>query len=177
MTNETEIAKKIRLLQRISLFSGLINHQDALKELACLFSTLTCPQGHSIITEGQEYENNDSLFIIKSGTVEVIKKTRSGDPYKVAELNADMHVFFGEIALLDKDKRSATVRCKTDCEFYALTRTDFIAFGDRSPATGLIITRELTKIVCQRLRKANNDIITLFDALVEEVAQSGGVDQ
>jgi CRP-like cAMP-binding protein len=86
-----------------------------------------------------------------------------------------MHVFFGEVGLIDKDKRSATVVCKTDCEFYVLSRENFLALGARSPSIGLIITRELTKIVCQRLRKANNDIITLFDALVEEVAQSGGV--
>jgi CRP-like cAMP-binding protein len=173
--DNTTDTQKIELLKQISLFSGLNNDPDAFQKLAQLFTTVAYPQGHRIITEGTESADDDALYIIKSGTVEVIKKTRPGDPYKVAELSADMHVFFGEVALLDKERRSATVICRTDCEFYALSRGDFLALGDRSPAIGLAITRELTKIICQRLRKANNDIITLFDALVEEVAQSGGV--
>ena len=105
----------------------------------------------------------------------MIKKTRPGDPYSVAELSADMNIFFGEMALLDQEKRSATVVCKRNCEFYVLNREDFIFLGNRHPSIGLVITRELSKIVCKRLRKANTDIIVLFDALVEEVTESGGM--
>lgn len=177
MTGDREIVDKIAAVRRISLFNKLCDDNEALQELAQLFTTVSYPKGHKIIVEGNESENEDSLYIIKSGTVEVIKKTRPGDPYKVAELSAEMNIFFGELALLDKEKRSATVACKTDCEFYALSRDDFIALGDRKPFIGLIVTRELSKIICRRLRKANNDIITLFDALVEEVAESGGVSQ
>lgn len=176
MSIDGETHRKIDLLKRISLFSGLSGDEAALAELARLFTTVSHPQGHRVIIEGSESGDNDALFIIKSGTVEIIKRTRPGDPYKVAELSAEMNIFFGELALLDREKRSATVVCKTDCEFYVLSRNDFIALGNSSPAIGLIITRELSKIICQRLRKANNDVITLFDALVEEVASSGGVD-
>ena len=175
MTIDTTTTEKIALLQEIRLFRNLSNNATALQELAKLFTTITYPKGHRVIIEGTESDEDGALFIIKSGTVEVIKKTRPGDPYKVAELTAEMHIFFGELTLLDKEKRSATVVCKTDCEFYRLFRSDFLSLGDRHPDIGLIVTRELSKIICQRLRKANNDIITLFDALVEEVAQSGGV--
>ena len=175
MTTDPDFSRKIDLLQKISLFEKLGGDTAALEELAGLFTTVAYPEGHKVIVEGSESRENEALYIIKKGSVEIIKRTRPGDPYKVAELSADMHIFFGEIALLDQEKRSATVVCTTDCEFYVLSRCDFLALGDRSPATGLIITRELTKIICQRLRKANNDVIVLFDALVEEVAQSGGV--
>jgi CRP/FNR family transcriptional regulator, cyclic AMP receptor protein len=177
MTHEPEKGNKVALLKEISLFRNLSGNDKALSELASLFTTVSYPKGYQVIVEGTESEEDDALYIIKTGTVEVIKRTRPGDPYKVAELSAGMHIFFGELVLLDKEKRSATVRCKTDCEFYKLTRTDFIALGDKNPATGLAVTRELSKIICQRLRKANNDVITLFDALVEEVAQSGGVNE
>lgn len=176
MTTDTDLSGKIELLKQISLFEKLVGDPMALEELARLFTTVSYPQGHAVIVEGSESQENEALYIIKTGTVEVIKKTRPGDPYKVAELSADMNIFFGELALLDREKRSATVVCKTDCVFYVLSRKDFLALGDRFPATGLIITREISKIICQRLRKANNDVITLFDALVEEVAQSGGVE-
>jgi len=177
MTHDIDVSRKIGLLRRISLFEKLGDDADALEELARLFTTVTYPQGHRVVIEGSESREDEAFFIISKGVVEVIKRTRPGDPYKVAELSADMHIFFGEMALLDQEKRSATVVCKTDCEFFVLSRNDFLALGDRSPATGLVITRELSKIICQRLRKANNDVIVLFDALVEEVAASGGVSQ
>jgi CRP-like cAMP-binding protein len=177
MNGDRETKEKLALLRRISLFNKLKDDEEALQELARLFMTVSFAKGHQVIVEGNEREGDDALYIIKSGTVEIIKKTRPGDPYKVAELNAEMNIFFGELVLLDKEKRSATVVCKTDCEFYVLSRSEFLALGDRHPSIGLVITRELSKIICQRLRKANNDIITLFDALVEEVAESGGVSQ
>ncbi|MBN1760616.1 MAG: cyclic nucleotide-binding domain-containing protein [Chitinispirillaceae bacterium] len=175
MTTDSSLSEKTGLLKRISLFEKLSDDPAALEELARLFGTVSYPQGHNVIIEGTESREDEALYVIKKGTVEIIKKTRPGDPYKVAELRAEMNIFFGELALLDQEKRSATVACKTDCEFYVLSRRDFIALGNRSPAIGLTVTREIAKIICQRLRKANNDIITLFDALVEEVAQSGGV--
>lgn len=175
MNTAGDIREKNALLSQISLFSCIAENATALNQLSELFTTTLYCRGHAIIKEGNESNDDDSLYVIKSGTVEVIKKTRPGDPYKVAELTADMHVFFGELVLLDQEKRSATVACKTDCVLYALKRADFLSFGDQYPAIGLIITRELATIICKRLRKANNDIITLFDALVEEVAQSGGV--
>jgi CRP/FNR family cyclic AMP-dependent transcriptional regulator len=176
MTTTPGLGEKIDLLRQISLFQKLNGDAAALEELANLFTTVSYPQGHQVIVEGSESLENEALYIIKTGTVEVIKKTRPGDPYKVAELSADMHIFFGELALLDHEKRSATVICKTDCTFFVLSQKDFLMLGDRSPASGLVITREISKIICRRLRKANNDVIILFDALVEEVAQSGGVE-
>ncbi|MBD3393868.1 MAG: cyclic nucleotide-binding domain-containing protein [Chitinivibrionales bacterium] len=115
------------------------------------------------------------LYVIKSGTVEIVKKTMQGDPYTVTELRADMNIFFGEMALLDSDKRSASVTCKTDCDFYVLKREDFLKLGEINSRASLAITRELCRILCRRLRKMNSDVITLFDALVGEVEESGGI--
>jgi CRP-like cAMP-binding protein len=95
----------------------------------------------------------------------------------VTALSAAMNIFFGEVALLDPDKRSATVTCVSDCSFYLITREKFLALGERNPRLALSITRELSRIICNRLRKANADIITLFGALVEEVAESGGLEE
>ena len=163
---------KLERLRNISIFGDLRDDADAMHILADLFSTYTVEAGTAVITEG---DAGDALFIIGSGTVEIVKSTRQGDPYTVAELSAEMNIFFGEMALLDLEKRSATVLCKTDCVFYVLSRDDFIQLGDTHSHIGLCITRELSKIICKRLRKANVDIIVLFDALVEEVTENGGI--
>jgi CRP/FNR family cyclic AMP-dependent transcriptional regulator len=143
-----------------------------MEKIAALCKTLTLPKGATVIEEGQD---GQELYIMRTGVVEVLKKTMQGEPYTVSELSADTHGFFGEVALLDAEKRSATVTCKTDCEFYMIDRATFSRFGDENPHLGLLVTRELSHILCQRLRKANADIITLFDALVSEVEESGGI--
>lgn len=161
----------IEHLKGMTLFSS-VNEED-LEKLALLLTVEHFSSGENVITEDEE--NGDSLYIIINGVVDILKKTRHGDEYVVTELNADMPISFGELALLDPDKRSATVHCKSECKFLKLTRKDFLKFGDENPISGLAITRELSTMVCKRNRKANTDILTLFDALVEEVEISGGI--
>jgi len=172
MKPAADFEQTIECLKQISLFKEMTQDRSALEQIAKLFATVFFNKGELVIEERQ---SGDSMYIIKSGTVEVIKKTKQGEPYVVVDLTADKHSFFGELALLDPDERSATVRCKTDCEFYTLQRDEFIKYGNENPLYGLLITREISKILCKRLRRSNVDIITLFDALVEEVEKSGGI--
>jgi CRP-like cAMP-binding protein len=172
MASQIPLQQTLDKFRFVSLFQSFRDDADALAQIASLFTTLRCEAGSSVITEG---EAGDAMYIIKSGTVEIVKKTMQGDPYTVAELTSDKNMFFGEMALIDQDRRSAGVVCKSTCEFYVLTREQFLTLGDGHPAIGLALTRELAKIICNRLRKANGDIITLFDALVGEVVESGGL--
>lgn len=158
--------------KHIGLFGAFKDNETTLSAVAALFTTICSAAGSTVVTEGEE---GDTLYIVKSGVVEIVKKTKQGDLYTVANLSGDGYGFFGEMALIDDDSRSAGVRCITDCEFYALTRNRFLALGDEHPEIGLSITRELARSVSSRLRKANADIIVLFDALVGEVAESGGL--
>lgn len=173
MKSAEELAEIVACLKNISLFKELADDQKAMLDIAALFSTVSFKQGGDVV---EESVFGDTMYIIKTGTVEIVKKTRQGEPYVVAELTSDMHAFFGEVALIDPDNRSATVRCKTDCELYSLERKDFVSYGDAHPIHGLIITREISRILCKRLRKSNADILTLFDALVEEVEKAGGIE-
>ena len=57
-----------------------------------------------------------------------------------------------------------------------INRDDFTRLGEQDPRLGLLVTRAIGKELSKRLRKANQDIIILFEALVEQVAESGGLD-
>ena len=174
MDNKKDMKEKIDRLKNIAIFKDVSEDSAAMEIIANLFTTKFISSGQTVIEEGKF--GND-LYIIGSGTVEIVKKTlQENDNYTVTELSSDQNIFFGEVALLDPDKRSATVICKTDCSFYVLTKDNFTKLGDENPKLGLSITRELSRIICNRMRKANADIITLFGALVEEVAESGGLD-
>jgi CRP-like cAMP-binding protein len=161
-------------LKKVSLFNVIRDNQESLKKIADHISVVTHKKGDTVVKED---EIGNELFIINSGEVEILKRTRGGDSYTVTKLSADMNIFFGEMALFDPEKRSATVTCSTDCEFYMLKRDDFTSFGDNYPKIGLAITREILKILCNRLRKVNADVVTLFDALVSEVEESGGLEE
>jgi CRP-like cAMP-binding protein len=162
----------VEKFKHISLFEAFKNDDTDLGAVAALFTTTKFAAGSFVMREG---EPGDTMYIIKTGTVEIVKKTMQGDPYTVAQLSSDKDMFFGELALIDDESRSAGVVCTTDCEFYVLARSKFLELGDAHPSIGLAVTRELARSVSARLRKANADIITLFDALVGEVAESGGL--
>jgi CRP-like cAMP-binding protein len=78
---------------------------------------MTLPAGERIVTQGT---HGDSFYIIVNGTVQVvrdgvpIKRYRAGD-------------YFGEMAILLDQPRSADVVAKSDVDLVALDRNDFLA--------------------------------------------------
>jgi CRP-like cAMP-binding protein len=105
------------------------------------------------------------------GRVAIRRQTRAGDDYTVVNLRAEDNVFFGEMALIDDDTRSATIVAAEDSEFLIVTKEDFVRLGESHPQIVLPITREIGKILASRLRKTTGDMLTIFDALVNELQQ------
>ena len=108
--------------------------------------------------------------------VKIHKRTPDQEPYTIVDLRDDEDVFFGELALMDKEVRSASVTAETDCEFLVIHRDNFIQLGEEDPRLGLLVTRAIARELSKRLRKANQDMVLLFEALVEQVAESGGLE-
>ncbi len=165
-TRENEDIEK-KLIQ-IPFFKKYSDNEEIIKTIVSLCEVRNFKKGASIINEG---EQGDELFIILNGEIDIIKKTMQNEKYVVTSLNANMGgLYVGELALIDSDKRSATVEAKTDCECLVLKRDNFIKFGDQYPEVGLNITRVIATQLSQKLRKTGADVITLFSALVEEIA-------
>ncbi|MBN1898984.1 MAG: cyclic nucleotide-binding domain-containing protein [Spirochaetes bacterium] len=161
----------IKTLKEVPIFKPFSNKPEELLRIASIMDLKKAKKGEYIIKEGNE---GDTLFILKSGAVNILKKTLEKEEYTVVRLEStkDSVLFFGELALLDNDRRSASVMADTDLELLTINRSNFIKLGNKYPHLGLLITREISKILASRLRKTNTDIITLFEALVQEV--SGG---
>ena len=66
-------------------------------------------------------------FFINSGNVQVLSK----DKQVLATMSDGS--FFGEMALLDKRKRSASIQCLTYCELLALSSKDFETILKKHP--------------------------------------------
>ena len=164
----------IEKLRKIKLFSTLRDDEQRMTELANIVIWQECKAGDEVISEGVE---GSELYILHKGAVRVHKRTIDREPYTIVTLREDEDVFFGELALMDREVRSASVTAETDCEFLVINRDDFIRLGEEDPRLGLLVTRAIGKELCKRLRKANQDIIILFGALVEQVVESGGLEQ
>lgn len=164
----------IEKLRKIELFEGIKDDDVKLGKLAGIVSVEHCKAGHGVITEG---EAGSELYILNKGTVDVLKRTLDNEVFTIVTLTDKEDVFFGELALMDEEFRSASVTAKTDCEFLVIKREDFNRLGEEDPRLGLLVTRAIGRAVSRRLRKTNEDLITLFEALVGEVAESGNLEE
>ena len=133
ITNPAPKLEVDELLGTIPLLKGL--KENLLNQLANLATPVTFLQDDIVIGEG---EHGDALYIITHGVVSVLKGTEI-----IAELRDGD--FFGEMALLGDQVRTATVRAKTASSLLRLRRRDVIKLAGSEP--------ELNK----RLVEANAD--------------------
>jgi len=156
-------------LGEVSFFKMFADDEKVIKKIAQMCKRRTFRAGTDIIKEG---DFGDELYIILKGEIDILKKTIQNEKYTVTRLNADMGaISVGELAMIDNDRRSATVNAVTPCDCIVLTRNDFIKFGNENPLIGLSVTREIACQLSLNLRKANTDVITLFSALVDEIGE------
>ncbi len=103
----------------------------------------------------QENEVGDSLFVILRGRVRVAIFGDDGKEVTLSTLSDGD--FFGEMALLDLEPRSATTVAEEDCELLSLQRDDFRRALSQDPG----MSASLIQVLADRLRKANHQISTL----------------
>lgn len=160
--------KALEAIKAVSFFKMFSDNDEMVRRIAGMCTKKIIKKGKVLIEEGN---SGDELYILINGEIEIVKKTLQDEKYTVVTLDSKVGgIYVGEFALIDKDKRSATVTAKTDCEYLVIKRANFLKFGDEYPQVGLHITREIARSLSTRLRKSNTDVITLFSALVEEIA-------
>lgn len=151
-------------LSKVKLFKDLTSEE--MNRFVKIVNIRDFAENEEILREG---EKGGELYIVYEGEVEVQKKTIYGDYYTCAVLSGGSNCFFGEVALLDNDVRSATIKSITPVSAFVIEHDDFMAFCNDNMVIGYKIMREISKLLCSRLRKADRDILTLFEALVEEI--------
>jgi len=153
-------------LKDFSLFSEFAQNEQSVETVARYMRPVDFKAGDYIFREG---DLGDELYLLDDGAVRVLKYTKTKEEYTIVDLKGPLNVFFGELALMDEDKRSASIMVLEDCRTYALDRPSFLELGKEHPEIALPITQAIAKIISGRLRAVNDDVILLFDALVHEV--------
>ena len=132
------------------LFSGL--EEPDVRALEQFFSARRIAEGKTIFIENMPGE---SLYLIKQGTVHISRMLAEGDEEVLIVLGPDD--VFGEMAVLDGGKRSATARIAEDAVLYGLTRKDYEALAASDPRLGLAFTLNIIRIFSSRVRNSQKD--------------------
>ncbi len=139
------------------------------EELGCLAEVMqerSFSAGTEILREG---EAGDELFLLLNGSVDVLKTTPFGDRYVTASLVESYHCSFGEMALIDRGQRSATVLAKTDCRTLVLGYEAFQRFCREHPTIGLELLMSISATLVHDLRMENENLRIVYQALIEEI--------
>jgi len=138
------------LLARSTLFADLAPHEmDALARVA---------EAKEFVRDQEIFavnENPDGLYVVAAGRVKVCLSSAEGKELILATLGPGQ--FFGEMALLDDEPRSATVVAQLPTTVYRIRRDDFYRLLESHPSIA-------GKLLCElslRLRRANAQMESL----------------
>ena len=155
--NDTD-AQLVLFLKNVKLFAELSN--ESLAKLGTCLKLAEFPPAEVIVREGAP---GVSMYIIKSGLVEVRKKDPiTGIDFLVAQLSDGAAV--GEMSLLTGKPRTATVTTVKPTAVFTLTRADFRNLLTHHPEISL----GLARILAERLEDANKQVGIEYVSLFKE---------
>jgi CRP/FNR family transcriptional regulator, cyclic AMP receptor protein len=131
----------IDTLRLVPLFESL--DDEAARHLCQLLQSIDCKAKTSLFRAGDE---GDAMYLIERGKVRISMQATDGRHMTLTELGRGD--FFGEMALLDGERRSADAIVAEDARLAVLSREHFLSFVRSSPDVAL----ELLTALANRLR-------------------------
>jgi CRP/FNR family cyclic AMP-dependent transcriptional regulator len=168
----------VETLRQVPLFESL--DDLAARNLCELVDTLDCPANRVLFHAG---DAGDAMYLIESGKVRIRVQTKDGHEVTLAELGRGD--FFGEMALLDGERRSADAVVTEQAKLALLSREHFLSFMRSSPDVAL----EMLTALANRLRHTDELLrhsatrnvnaeaaaqLTLADRAADIIAEFGG---
>lgn len=105
--------------------------------------------GEPIVRQGF---TGDSMYVVQSGRVEVVQKSDEGLEQHLAFLDAGD--FFGEMAVFEKEVRSATVRASGQARVLKIDKRTLLTRIREDP----LLAINLLKTMSHRIRELNAEI-------------------
>ena len=147
---------RIEALRSIPLFAGL--EDSAIEEIARLLIDRRFPKDAVIFEDGSV---GDYMYLILEGQVKITKMSDDGRE-KILEI-LEPGDFFGEMSLLDREPRSASVKTTRACLLLALSRQDFLDLLRQNPD----VSMEMIRVLSRRVRETDEQIRGLLFERVE----------
>jgi CRP/FNR family cyclic AMP-dependent transcriptional regulator len=157
-------------LSHIKMFE-LLNEGDRVA-LAAVVDELTVPEGHTLFQAG---DPGDSLFIVRSGEIELFIKDTAGQ--KIVLTSAQSGDMFGELAMLDTGPRTATALALAESQVLVLDRGDLVLLFQRQPEAALHmlaalsgLTRKADELLRTRVSRNVNEEMEVHSTALQKIA-------
>jgi len=141
----------IESLKSIPLFQPFTTQE--LNTVVTLFFEKPYSKSSTLFVEGM---TGEILYVIKKGSVQILKKVSSNQEAVLATLKDGE--FLGEMSLIDNRPRTATARVGEESILLVMTKKAFNTMMEKHPEIALKVLLCFLKIANERLRKANESI-------------------
>lgn len=149
-------------LSNVPLFANL--DETELSLIASRAVTRTYPRNSVLINEGDQ---TDSLYVILSGQVKVYAGDEDGRELLLTLLGPNE--YFGELAIIDEEPRSASVMTTEPCKLAIISKEDFLHCLATHPAIAI----NVLKVLARRLRQQTENTKSLaLMGVYERVAKT-----
>lgn len=160
----------VELLAGITFFEML--GEDDRIALAGVIDYQELPAGQTLFQAG---EPGESLFIIRSGQIELYIKDTTGQ--KIVLNVAHPGEMFGELSLLDSGPRSATAVALVDSSLLVLDRDDLLLLFQKKPDAALHMlaamsgmTRKADQLLRTRVSRNVNEEVQIHTTPLQKIA-------
>ena len=136
MESTTQIPKMVEVGEEwtsLPLFQGM--SESAVAQFDAAMEEVIYASGETMISQG---DDGDDMFVLESGTMRVT--VTSGDT-KVFERTFEAPHLFGEMALITREPRSATITAETKCRCLRIDKHTVQDLFRREPGTAVFLTR------------------------------------
>jgi CRP-like cAMP-binding protein len=145
------------ILYAAPLLHSLDDHE--IEAIAPAFERHQYANGHDLFREGQV---DQTIYLIGRGEVQIWKKSADKPRFLLARLSPGM--MFGEMAVVEKRKRSASATAYGPVEVLSLTGESFAELSRSRPALVSKVQVGLIQVLANRLRKTSKDLLQLTEA-------------
>ena len=142
-------------LLNLSLFDSF--KVDELTLLAHHMSFIQLQRGEFLFIEG---DKGDFMGFVVNGVLEVLKKSATGENVVIARLAKGSSI--GEMALIDKSPRSATVISRQPTLMLTLTSKGFDKLLQKSPTTGVKIIQKIARLLSLNMRRTSSKLADIL---------------
>jgi CRP-like cAMP-binding protein len=145
-------------------FGGLLD--ASLERLMGMLIERRFAQGATVVSEDDE---GRSMYVVQSGRLVVCKRGKSGQAVPISHFGPGD--FFGEMTLIEIQRRSASVVAETPAVLFELSAASLYALYEADVHAYAMVLQNMNRELCRRLRRADQRIIEMAEAVSESVAQ------
>ena len=126
---------------------------ETLREFEAVLERRSLVAGERVFAAG---DTGDELFLIRRGAVRIVLPLEGGHARHLATFRRG--AFFGEMAFLDREPRSADAVAEQETDLYVLSRARFDAFADVHRHLALNLVEGVARALAHRLRHTNAEV-------------------